>query len=50
MAPAAGLASASFGLRWPVVFGTVAVLAVALWTYLHRARIAAALEKSAQPP
>jgi len=47
---AAGVASASFGLRWPVVFGAVLVLAVALWTYLHRARIAAALEKSAQPP
>jgi MFS family permease len=47
---AAGLASATFGLRWPVVFGAVAVLAVGLWTYLHRARIAAALEQSAQPP
>ena len=41
---AAGLASAHFGLRWPVFFGALLVIAVGLWTYLSRARIAAALE------
>lgn len=43
----AGIASVRFGLRLTVVFGTVLVLAVALWTYLRRERIAAALERSA---
>ena len=41
---AAGLASAHFGLRWPVFFGALLVIAVWLWTYLSRDRIAAALE------
>ena len=40
---AAGLASARFGLRWPVFFGALLVLAVCLWTYGSRKRIAAAL-------
>jgi MFS family permease len=41
---AAGIASAHFGLRLPVVFGALLVIAVWLWTYLGRARITAALE------
>ena len=40
---AAGLASAHFGLRWPVFFGALLVLAVCIWTYRSRERIAAAL-------
>lgn len=40
---AAGAASTWFGLRWPVVFGALLVLAACLWTYRHRARIEAAL-------
>jgi predicted MFS family arabinose efflux permease len=40
----AGLASAYFGLRLPVLFGALIVLAACLWTYLGRRRIAAALE------
>lgn len=40
----AGLASAQFGLRWPVFLGALLVIAVALWTYLSRKRIAAALQ------
>ena len=40
----AGLASAYFGLQLPVLFGALIVLAVCLWTYLERGRIAAALE------
>ena len=40
---AAGLASAHFGLRWPVFFGALLVIAVCLWTYRSRERIAAAL-------
>ncbi len=43
---AAGVASAHFGLRWPVFFGALMVIAVGLWTWRSRARIAAAL----QPP
>jgi MFS family permease len=39
----AGFASAYFGLRWPVVFGAAIVIAVCLWTFHGRARIAAAL-------
>ncbi len=39
----AGLASAHFGLRWPVFFGALLVVAVCLWTYRGRARIALAL-------
>ena len=41
---AAGIASAHFGLRWPVLFGALLVVAVWLWAYLSRERIAAALE------
>ena len=41
---AAGVASAHFGLRWPVFFGALLVIAVGLWTYRGRERIAAALE------
>ena len=40
----AGFASAHFGLRWPVFFGALLVIAICLWTYLGRERIAAALE------
>jgi MFS family permease len=40
---AAGIASAHFGLRWPVFFGGLLVVAVCLWTYSSRKRIAAAL-------
>jgi MFS family permease len=42
---AAGVASAHFGLRWPVFAGAVLVVAVWLWTWLGRARITAALEE-----
>jgi len=41
---AAGLASAHFGLRWPVFFGALLVVAVCFWTYLGRERISAALK------
>jgi predicted MFS family arabinose efflux permease len=40
---AAGLASTHFGLRWPMVFGALLVIAVCIWTYCGRERIAAAL-------
>ena len=39
----AGLASAHFGLRWPVFFGALLVVAVCLWTYRSHERIALAL-------
>lgn len=44
----AGIASAHFGLRWPVFFGALLVIAVWLWAYLSRERIAAALEMQDQ--
>jgi len=40
----AGLAASYFGLRWPVFFGALLVIAVWLKMYLNRERIAAALE------
>jgi MFS family permease len=40
----AGLASAHFGLRLPVFFGALLVIAVGVWTYLSRDRVTAALE------
>jgi len=40
----AGIASSYFGLRWPVLLGALLVIAVWLWAYLARERIAAALE------
>jgi len=40
----AGLVSAHLGLRWPVFIGALLVIAVWLWTYLSRERIAAAME------
>ena len=47
---AAGIASSHFGLRWPVFFGALLVIAVWLWTYFSRERIAAALEgQDAEP-
>lgn len=42
---AAGLASAQFGLRWPVFFGALLVIAVCFWTYLSREQIVEALPK-----
>jgi MFS family permease len=39
----AGVASAQFGLRWPVVLGALLVVIVCAWTYRRRARIAAPL-------
>ncbi len=39
----AGAASTYFGLRWPVAFGALLVLAACLWTWRNRARIEAAL-------
>jgi predicted MFS family arabinose efflux permease len=39
----AGIASTHFGLRWPVFFGALLVIAAWAWTYLSRERIAAAL-------
>ncbi len=44
---AAGLASERFGLRWPVVFGALIVIAAAAWTHGKYPRIAAGLTKSA---
>jgi MFS family permease len=41
---AAGIASAHFGLRWPVFFGALLVIAACVWTYRSRKRIAAALQ------
>ena len=41
----AGILSVQLGLRWPVVIGAVLLVAAWLWTYLIRARIAAALGK-----
>ena len=38
---AAGLASAHFGLRWPVLFGALLVAAACAWTFRRRAGIAA---------
>jgi predicted MFS family arabinose efflux permease len=40
---AAGVASAQFGLRWPVIFGAILVVAACAWTYSNRSRIKAAL-------
>ena len=42
---AAGVASAQFGLRWPVFFGALLVIAACLWTYRSRERIAAGLSE-----
>ena len=39
----AGVMSAHFGLRWPVFFGAVLVIAVCVWTNRSRERIALAL-------
>jgi MFS family permease len=44
---AAGIASAHFGLRWPVFFGALLVVAVCFWTYRRRRRIGAALTTEA---
>jgi predicted MFS family arabinose efflux permease len=41
----AGVASAQFGLRWPVFLGALLVIGFASWTFLARKRIAAALEQ-----
>ena len=41
----AGIASAHFGLRWPVFFGALLVIATCFWTYLDRERITAALKR-----
>ena len=43
---AAGLASVHFGLRFPVIFGAVIVIAAAGWTYSKHAQIAAAVPKN----
>jgi len=43
---AAGLASVHLGLRLPVVFGAVVVIAAACWTYSKHAQIADATPKS----
>ena len=43
---AAGLASVHFGLRLPVIFGAVIVIAAAGWTYSKHAQIAAAVPKN----
>jgi MFS family permease len=47
---AAGLASAQFGLRWPVFFGALLVVGVCFWTYLRRDHITAALPKRGIDP
>jgi MFS family permease len=44
----AGLLSIQLGLRWPVAIGAMVLLAAWLWTFLIRARIAAAL--AGEPP
>jgi predicted MFS family arabinose efflux permease len=46
----AGLASAHFGLRWTVFFGAMLVIAVCLWTYSSRERIAVSLQTQASDP
>jgi MFS family permease len=46
---AAGILSAHLGLRWPVVFGALLMGAVWFWTWLNRARIAAALAAHTDP-
>jgi MFS family permease len=43
---AAGVASAHFGLRWPIVFGALIVVATAGWTHTKYAQIAASAAKS----
>lgn len=43
---AAGLVSVHFGLRLPVIFGALIVIAAAGWTYSKRAQIAAAVPKN----
>jgi MFS family permease len=40
----AGIASDHFGLRWAVFFGALVVIAVWLWIYFNRERIATAFE------
>jgi MFS family permease len=39
----AGVTSAHFGLRWPVFLGALLVIAVCVWTFCSRKRIALAL-------
>ena len=46
---AAGAASTHFGLRWPVFFGAILVVAACAWTYRNRAQINAALP-TGEPP
>src|SRR5215204_2905512 len=46
----AGVASAQFGLRWPVFFGALLVVAVCFWTYLSREHISQALPKQEIAP
>jgi MFS family permease len=43
---AAGAASAHFGLRWPVIFGALIVIAAAAWTHCKNAQIAASAANS----
>jgi MFS family permease len=40
---AAGLASSQFGLRWPVFFGALLVIAAGIWIYHNREQITATL-------
>jgi MFS family permease len=47
---AAGLASVHLGLRLPVIFGALIVMAVAGWTYGKHARIAAVVPKPETEP
>jgi predicted MFS family arabinose efflux permease len=46
----AGIASAHFGLRLPVLFGALLVIAVWLWTFRSRERITAAMETEGSEP
>ena len=47
---AAGIASAHFGLRWPVVFGALIVIAAAGWTHSKYAQIAGAAKSESEQP
>lgn len=47
---AAGVASAHFGLRWPVTFGALIVIAAAGWTHSKYGQIAGAAKSGIEEP
>jgi predicted MFS family arabinose efflux permease len=46
----AGSASVHFGLRWPIIFGAILVVAATVWTFSRRAEISAALPNPGAEP